>query len=204
MKRFALTGGIASGKSLVAAQLKQAGIPVVDADQLSRDVVNKGTPGLKAITAFFGKNVLTTDGSLDRTKMGEIVFNNPKKRKELELILHPLIAQAGLVALENLEAAGHPYAIYEAALIFENDLEEAFDATLLVTTTPQEQIQRLQIRDTLSKQDAQKRIESQMSLSEKERRASFVIHNRGTKEELQKEVVKAWQDLTGVELRLAP
>ena len=127
-----------------------------------------------------------------------------KKRKELELILHPRIAQAGQLALTKLEAAGHPYAVYEAALIFENGLENAFDATILVTTTTKQQSLRIQRRDGLSEQEAEKRIKAQMPLSEKEQRASFIIQNNGTQEDLKHELAKVWQDITGTMLVLTP
>ena len=203
MKRFALTGGIASGKSKVAALLKDAGIPVVDADQLSRIVVQKGSAGLQAVVDCFGTSILTADGNLDRAKMGTVVFNDPTKRQQLEQILHPRIAQAGVAALQALEEAGHRHAIYEAALIFENALENAFDATILVTTTPELQSQRLQSRDGLDKDAAQKRMAAQMPLHEKEKRTSFIIKNTGTLQELQYEVVNLWQNLTGERLAWA-
>jgi dephospho-CoA kinase len=200
MKRFALTGGIASGKSLVAQFFRKAGVPVIDADQLSRKVVEKGTLGLQKITDTFGHDVLNAQGQLDRQKMGDLVFSDPQKRKVLERILHPLIAQAGASQMSLLETDGHLFSLYEASLIFENNLEEAFDATLLVTTTVEIQIARLRQRDDLSPQEAQKRVDAQMSVEEKKRRCSFHIENNSTKVQLQLETAKVWKKMTGTEL----
>ena len=200
MKRFALTGGIASGKSLVARFFSQAGVPVVDADQLSRQVVEKGTLGLQKIIEHFGTDVLNAQGQLDRQKMGALVFSDPQKRKQLEEILHPLIAQAGASKMNLLEAEGHPFGIYEASLIFENNLEDAFDATLLITTTPEVQLARLKQRDGLTPQDAQKRVDAQMSIEEKKRRCAYHIENNSTKAQLQLETAKVWKKMTGTEL----
>ena len=201
MKRFALTGGIASGKSLVAQFFKQAGVPVIDADQLSRQVVDKGSPGLKLIAETFGEGVLDPQGQLDRQKMGKLIFSDPLKRKMLEGILHPLIAQAGVTQMNHLESQGHPFGIYEASLIFENNLENAFDATILVATTPKEQIARLMLRDGLNLQEAQKRIGAQMSVEKKKKRTLFHIENTGTELQLKDATVKLWQELTGTTLR---
>lgn len=202
MKRFALTGGIASGKSLVAQYFKEAGIPVIDADQLSRQVVAKGSIGLQLITESFGKDILDPQGALDRQKMGALVFSDPQKRKILEGILHPLIAQTGVTQMNALEADGHPFSIYEASLIFENNLQEAFDATLLVTASTKSQMTRLMQRDGLTPLEAQNRVDSQMSLDEKKKMTNFHIENDSTEHHLKVATAKVWKQITGQELNL--
>ena len=197
MRRIALTGGIACGKSLVAQLLQEKGVPVVDADQLARDVVAVGTEGLTAVVTAFGSHMLDETGALDRAKLGALVFSDPDKRKVLEQILYPRIASAGVEAMNALAASGHEISIYEAALIFENGLEQAFDATLLVTTTQAIQVQRIVARDGLSEGAALQRIAAQMSLLEKEKRASYVLRNEGSKEDLKRALDIIWDEIRG-------
>tara|TARA_Y100001954_G_scaffold235029_1_gene291786 strand:+ start:1123 stop:1767 length:645 start_codon:yes stop_codon:yes gene_type:complete len=196
MKRIALTGGIACGKSMVARLLREKGVPVVDADQLARDVVAPGTEGLAAVVAAFGPKMLDSTGALDRAKMGSLVFTDAEKRKTLEQILHPRIAAAGVGAMNDLAAAGHNISVYEAALIFENGLEQAFDATLLVTTTQPLQVKRITTRDGLTEEEALQRIAAQMPLAQKEKRASHVLRNGGSLDELKRALDAIWEDIS--------
>lgn len=196
MKRIALTGGIASGKSTVAGLLTDCGVPVVDADRLARQVVAPGSEGLAAVVAAFGPDVLDAGGGLDRAKMGRMVFSDSQNRKKLESILHPRIAAAGVAAMRELEEAGHPLSVYEAALIFENGLEDAFDATLLVTASKEHQMHRLQARDGLTESEALQRIEAQMPLREKEQKAAYVLRNEGSLQQLEQDLKAIWNELT--------
>src|SRR5262245_60436500 len=117
---FGLTGGMASGKSTVAARLRALGVPVIDADQVARSVVEKGTPGLAAVVEAFGGEVLLPDGSLDRGKVAGIVFADPAKRRALNAITHPLIAAESARRVSEISTRGEPIACYEAALLVEN------------------------------------------------------------------------------------
>ena len=174
-----LTGGIATGKSTVARIFGELGVPVVDADQLAREVVAPGTPGLAQIVETFGAGVLEPSGALDRKALGAIVFADATQRKALEAITHPRIAQ--LTAQKIIELAAHPspFVIYEAALLVENGSYRNFPALVVVTTSGETQLARVMSRDTLSREDAQARIDAQMPMAEKAALADLVIDNTG-------------------------
>lgn len=174
-----LTGGIASGKSTVAAVLAELGVPVVDADALAREVVAPGTPGLAAIVARFGQSILLADGSLDRKKLGELVFSDPEARRALNAITHPRIAAAGMEKLSALADHPAPYRVYEAALLVENGLAKAFAALVVVTVDEATQLARLRARDGSSQEEARARIGSQLPLATKVAAADYVIDNSG-------------------------
>ena len=200
MKILGLTGGIASGKSTVAGMLRSAGIDVVDADQLARDVVAPGSEGLAAIVDAFTPAILLQDGSLDRAQLGDIIFNDAVARKRLNTIVHPRVAALGAERFVALGDAGRDVAVYEVPLLFENGLEAAMAATLLVSTPVDVQRARLQARDDLSAADAQARIDAQMPLSEKAKRADVVIDNSGDLEQTRRQLAAAWKQVTGAEL----
>src|SRR5271155_4114768 len=126
MHLFGLTGGIASGKSAVAARLRAFGVPVIDADDVAREVVASGTEGLRAIVAEFGDGVLDAVGALDRKALGRVVFADDVKRKRLNAITHPLIGKRTRERAAELDRAGEPLACYEAALLVENGAQDAF------------------------------------------------------------------------------
>ena len=172
-----LTGGIATGKSTVAKMFAELGIPVIDADQLAREVVSPGSPGLEEIAREFGADVLTADGALDRKAMGAIVFGDPAKRKILESITHPRIARLTAERIMALAKHPAPFALYEAALIVENGAYRNFAGLIVVTTSPAVQLERVMARDDLSEADAQARIDAQMPMDEKASHADWVIHN---------------------------
>lgn len=184
-----LTGGIASGKSSVARVLAELGIPVVDADALAREVVAAGSPGLAAIVARFGSDVLLESGELDRKKMGDLVFSDPEARRALNAITHPRIAAAGMAKLQALADHPAPYRVYEAALLVENKLAKAFAALVVVKVDPTTQLARLRGRDDSSEADAQARIDSQLPLAEKVAVADYVVDNSGTPEETRAQVL---------------
>jgi dephospho-CoA kinase len=177
-----LTGGIASGKSSVAALLAHEGIPIVDADALAREVVAPGSSGLAAIVERFGNHVLLEDGSLDRKKLGDLVFSDPEARRALNAITHPRIAAAGMEKLRALADHPAPYRVYEAALLVENGLTKAFAALVVVRVDEATQLARLMARDGSSEADARARIASQLPLAEKVAVADFVIDNSGDPE----------------------
>jgi len=185
-----LTGGIASGKSTVARMLARRGVAVVDADELAREVVAKGTDGLARIVAEFGADVLDADGSLDRAKLGSIVFSDANARTRLEAITHPLIAVAGMKAIASHREGPSPYVVYEAALLVETGRHKTFPALVVVTVSPGVQLERLIARNGLSMTDAEKRVASQMPMERKVAEATFVIRNDGDEAALEVEVAR--------------
>jgi dephospho-CoA kinase len=186
-----LTGGIGSGKSTVANMFRDLGITVIDADRLARDVVAPGSDGLSQIVDHFGDDVLTQDGALDRAKLGSIVFDDPDKRRELERITHPLIGAAMMQRAAEAGQSGEPWVIYDAALLVENGLEDAFHRLIVVALDRDTQMQRVMARDGLDPDDVAKRIDAQMPLEEKVAVADIVIDNGGTLEETKQQVVAA-------------
>jgi dephospho-CoA kinase len=171
-----LTGGIATGKSTFAAALRAAGCPVIDADQLARQVVEPGTPALAAIaTAFPG--VIGADGRLDRKALGARVFGDPSARQRLEAITHPAIRAAMEAETARLEAAGEPLAFYEAPLLYEVGLDRAMALVVVVWAPRPVQLRRLQARDGLSPAEAEARLAAQLPVDEKAARADVVIEN---------------------------
>lgn len=174
---FALTGGIACGKSTVAKLLEELGAAVVDADQIGRDMVAQGTPGLAQIVDVFGKEVVQKDGSLDRAALGKLVFGSAELRKKLEAITHPLIFAESVARFQRLENSEHPYIVYEAALLVEGGRHKDFSA-LIVVAIPQElQLSRLMSRDNIDLDEAQARIDSQFPIERKVELADYIIEN---------------------------
>jgi dephospho-CoA kinase len=176
MLRVGLTGSIAVGKTFVCEIFRELGCHVLDADQVARDVVEPGTPGLDAVVAAFGKDVLKSDGALDRGKLGSIVFADEEKRLLLNSIVHPLVFETQDRWLKEHEKEDPDgIAIIDAALMIESGGYRRFDKLIVVWCEPELQLQRLMARDGLSRADAQRRIDAQMSQEEKKRHADFLI-----------------------------
>jgi dephospho-CoA kinase len=184
MHLFGLTGGIASGKSAVAQRLRERGVPVIDADVLAREVVAPGTDGLAEVVQAFGRDVLLPDGSLDRKAVAAIVFSDPDKRRVLNALTHPRITRLTLERTQRLAAEGQPLACYEAALIVENGLADAFRPLVVVSAPVEVQIARTMKRDGCTEEEARRRVLSQMPLADKVKVADFVVENTGTLEDL--------------------
>jgi dephospho-CoA kinase len=180
MHLFGLTGGIASGKSAVAARLRERGVPVIDADQLAREAVAPGTDGLAAIVKLFGSDVLLADGTLDRKKVARAVFGDDEKRKALNAIVHPKVTALTFEAASRLRDAGEALACYEAALIVENGAADAFRPLVVVSAPEEIQVARAMARDRSTEDEARARIRAQMPLAEKVAVADYVIENTGT------------------------
>jgi dephospho-CoA kinase len=190
-----LTGGIASGKSTVSAMLRELGAHVIDADQVARDVVAPGTPALAEIQERFGPAVLHEDGTLDRKKLGAIVFADVDARRALERITHPRIAAATQQEIARLAAAGVDPVIYDAALIVENRLYTWMQGLIVVSVPPEVQVARLMIRDDTDEAAAHARIAAQLPLAEKVAVATHVIDNSGTRADTEAQVRALWQRL---------
>ena len=176
---FGLTGGLASGKSTVAARFRALGVPVIDADHIAREVVAPGSEGLGAIVEDFGEGVLLPDGSLDRARLGDLVFAAPEKRRALNAILHPRIAARSAQHIAALDAAGEKLACYEAALLVENNLADAFRPLVVVTVPFDVQLARATVRDGSTDEQARARIAAQLPLANKIVAADYVIDNSG-------------------------
>jgi len=184
MHLFGLTGGIASGKSTVAARFRARGVPVIDADALAREVVAKGSPGLAAVVEAFGANVLTAEGELDRKKVADVVFRDPAARARLNGILHPRIGVLTMTRASELGARGEPLACYEAALIVENGMVEMFRPLVVIAAPEHAQISRGATRDHAREDDVRARVAAQMPLAEKVAVADIVIENTGSLDDL--------------------
>ena len=183
MRIYGLTGNIGSGKSTVARLLAGRGVPVVDADQLAREVVLPGQPALREITARF-PGVVSPDGVLDRKALGARVFADAEERRALNAIVHPRIASESADRMARLSAAGHRLAVYEAALIVENGMQAGLDGLIVVTAPLEVQLKRLLLRDGLAEPEARARLAAQLPQAEKARLADFVIDNAGPQEAL--------------------
>ena len=195
MRVIGLTGGIASGKSVVAAMLRELGAPVVDADLIARQVVEPGTVALEEIVARFGRDMLDGAGRLDRKRLAEEVFSDLAARRDLNAITHPRIAAASASALADLAAAGHPVAIYEAALLVENRAHERLDGLIVVAVPPEVQMARLRARDGIDETAARSRLAAQLPLADKVAVADWVIDNGGTLEQTRAQVAEVWRRL---------
>ena len=189
MRLFGLTGGIATGKSTVSAMFRAAGIPVIDADELAREVVEPGQPALAQIAARF-PDVIGADGKLDRAKRGARVFADPAKRTALGAITHPRIQALAMERAAALAATGAKAAIYDAALLIENNVHEVMDGVILVTCPAEAQLARLMARNAFKETDARARIASQMSVEQKAPFATWVIDNGGSLEATRSQVEK--------------
>jgi dephospho-CoA kinase len=190
-----LTRGIGSGKSTFSDLLRARGIPVIDADALSRAVVAPGEPALARIVEAFGPRALSPDGSLDRRWLGARVFADPDERRRLEAITHPAIRDAMLEELARLSTAGHTLAVYDVPLLYEVGLEGSVDSVVVVWTPHQVQLERIMRRDGLSLQEAEARLAAQLPLEEKAGRADFVVENVGPVEALAPKADRLLADL---------
>jgi len=197
VKVLGLTGGIASGKSTVAAMLRARGAALVDADQVARDVVAPGQPGFGELVARFGMTIVDADGTLDRKALGAIVFADPHARRDLNAITHPRIAAASQAAIARLAAAGAPVVFYEAALLIENQLHRTMDGVIVVAALPEVQAQRLGARDALDAEAVSARLEAQLPLAAKLAVATWVIDNAGDRAALATAVETLWLSLEG-------
>ena len=191
--RVGLTGGIASGKSTVAAVLRDLGAVVIDADQLAREVVEPGTPGLARVVEAFGPGVLADDGSLDRPALGAIVFADPERRAALEAILHPLIRARSA----ELEEAAGPGAmvVHDIPLLVETGQQDRFDAVVVVDVPEDEQVRRMVTDRGWTEEDARARIAAQASRDERRAAATYLVENTGTRDDLRHRVTEVVAEL---------
>ncbi|UMZ72564.1 dephospho-CoA kinase [Natranaerofaba carboxydovora] len=191
-----LTGGIASGKSLVATILSELGAKIIDADLIAKQFTSPGSTILFEIWEEFGDEVMTPDKTLDREKLGNIVFSSPEKKKKLESILHPyIITEIKRKANEFKETDPNTIVVVDVPLLFEVGLDSLFDYVWVVWVDEETQLERLKMRDNLEEKGALDRIRAQMDLDEKAKKADIVINNTGCHDETRKQVEKAWNNL---------
>lgn len=189
MKWVGLTGGIASGKTTVQKILIKCGVPVVDADKISHELTQKNARGYSEIVRFFSNDKIILDnGEIDRKKLGSIVFSDKEKLMLLEQILHPLVQEQVRIQRGEYEIKGHKYCFYDVPLLFEKNMQDQFDYTVLVYVSPDVQIKRLMQRNQLLQVEALQRINAQISLQEKIRRADFCLDNSTNVDDLQLQV----------------
>lgn len=184
MLSVGLTGNVASGKSTVADLWRAAGVPVVSADRLARDVVLPGSPGLDEVVDLLGSEVLRDDGTMDRARVRDLVFRDPEARRALEGILHPRIAAHRDAWLREVERAGHAMAVAEVPLLFEAGVAASFDVTVFVDASEEERLRRLVRERGLEPGEARRIMQAQLDPAVKRRLADHVLENDGTLEEL--------------------
>ena len=195
MRVIGLTGGIASGKSLVSQQLAELGAVLVDADKLGHETYRKGTETHAAVAQAFGPGVVATDGEIDRKALGAKVFADPEARCRLEEIVWPAIRRLASARLAGLEAEGVPVVVLEAAVLIEANWLDLADEVWLVEASPDVVRERLAARNGLGPEQAEARLRAQLTNEKRRPFAGVVIENDGTLEELRRRVDEAWSQL---------
>ncbi|MEV7802374.1 dephospho-CoA kinase [Microbispora sp. NPDC088329] len=194
MLKVGLTGGIGSGKSEVSRRLAALGAVVIDADKIAREVVEPGTPGLAEIVEAFGEHVLRPDGTLDRGRLGAVVFADAEKLKVLNGIVHPKVGER--TQQLQREAPDDAVVVYDVPLLVENDLAALYDVVIVVDTPDDVRLERLLRFRHMPEADARARIVAQASREDRLRIADIVISNEGSLDDLDAQVDKIWQDLS--------
>ncbi|MGM0217471.1 dephospho-CoA kinase [Enterococcus sp. AZ126] len=184
-----LTGGIATGKSTVVSVFKRLGFPVVDADVIAREIVEIGMPALGEVVSLFGSEILNSDGSLDRKKLGEIIFSDEEKRKKLNSTLSPFLKERILAEIADKKSKA-PLVIVDIPLLYEGGYEKFVDKVAVVYIPKTMQLTRLMKRDNLTEREAQQRITSQLPIEKKRQKADILFDNQNSIEETEKLVGK--------------
>jgi dephospho-CoA kinase len=196
MLNVGLTGGIACGKSTVAGMFVQNGAHLIDFDLLAHEVQEPGKQAWKEVVNHFGEGILRPDKKIDRVKLGNIVFSDKDKLMQLNNIVHPLVYQEWHERLEKIgKKEKHAIILSDVPLLFEGKMQQLFDLTMLVLIAPEEQIRRLMGRNHISREEAKKRLKSQMPIGEKKALADIVIDNEGDISATEKIVKKVWLEL---------
>ena len=188
-----VTGNIASGKSAVASLLASHGATIIDADLLAREIVAPGTPGFAGVVEQFGPDVVRADGTLDRGALRRLVFSDPVQRDALNAIVHPAVGRLRDRRVAEARARGDRVVVSDIPLLFEVGLEHAFDGVLLVDAPEDERLRRLMDHRGLDRQEAQAMMAAQMPSAEKRARATWVIDNDGSREQLAGRVAGLWR-----------
>lgn len=189
-----LTGGIACGKSTVAEMLDQRGAIIIDADVIAREVVEPDQPALKQLVQHFGTDILLPDGTLNRKKLGSIVFADENKRKQLNDILHPAIrAEMFSRMVQHEQAQPDKLVVVDVPLLYESGLEPMFEEVMVVYVPAEVQLERLMKRDGLDKTEAENRLRAQMPIEEKKRLGDIVIDNSGSLTDTEAQIEQFWK-----------
>lgn len=183
-----LTGGIASGKSTADDFFQKKQLPIIDCDQIAHKILDIGQEGYLEVVKHFGKEILNSNQTVNRKYLGQIVFNDKQKLQELNQITHPLIFREIQIKITRYKKLQKPFIIVDAPVLFESGGQSYCDRTILLTVPEKVQLERLMARDHLSKENALKRIHSQMPLAQKEKLADYVITNTGTIKELKQKL----------------
>lgn len=202
MRVIGLTGGIASGKSLVSHHLHELGALIIDADRIARDIVEPGEPAWFRIVEEFGDDILNHDGSLNRKALGMLVFSDPRKLDRLNRITHPyIISKIKDLLKEYRESFSSAVVVLVAPLLFEAGLETLVDEIWVVYVNPQTQLRRLMERDGLTEAEAMQRIRVQLPIEEKLRRADRIIDNNSSPESTRAQIERFWSDICNIDKR---
>lgn len=195
MIKIGLTGGIASGKSVVTQYLRDMGAPVFDADAASRRAVAKGTPGLQQVLQVLGSEYATPDGNLDRPRVAAKVFHDQAARKKLEAVIHKIVWQEATAFMKQASAQGSRVVFLDVPLLIECGWQDQVDQVWLVSLPREEQVRRAMLRDGTSAAQVEARIGTQLSLEAKKKFADLVIDNSGSLGNTKKQVAAAWEKL---------
>lgn len=196
MQVIGLTGGIATGKSTVCAILENAGAVIIDADRIARNLVKKNLPAYRQIVDTFGESILLPDGEINRTALGDLIFNDPRKKQLLNKIIHPQVGKETHRQLKLIEKSNpHALVILDIPLLLESGMHKDLSEVIVVYTPEHIQIKRLMERDHISQKNALARIRSQMPIEEKKKLATIVIDNSGPLEHTRKQTLEIFQRL---------
>ena len=195
MKLIGLTGGIATGKSTVAALLTELGAVVIDADEIAREIVEPEQEAWREIVRVFGTEILQSDRKLNRDNLRKMIFADANARKQLESITHPRIRSRVQERIRDLSAQGAELVVYDAPLLFENGVHHWLRPVILVACSPETQRARLARRDRLSPAEIQRHLDAQMPLADKRKLADYVIENDGDLTELKTNVEAVWKQI---------
>jgi dephospho-CoA kinase len=191
-----LTGGIASGKSLVARIFRDEGAYVIDADRIVHDLLTPGRDVSREVQVHFGPSIVLPDGTIDRRKLGDIVFNNPIERAWLNQCIHPRVFEAYHAEIAHLrERRPDAIVVLDAALLIETGYHRRMDKVVVVVCAPGEQIRRMMERDRFTREQALTRIASQMPLEEKRASSDYIIENNGTREDAERRAREIFEKL---------
>lgn len=196
MKIIGLTGSIGSGKSTVSKIIRETGISVICADEVAHQVVKVGTPAYQQIIQFFGKEILLPDQSINREKLGKLVFKDEGKRKLLNSIVHPEVIKKMQQEIKNYQKNKAPLVFLDIPLLYESGLENICDQVVVAYAPETIMIERIKKRDGLSDQEIKNRITSQMSIEEKKKKADYVIDNSGNLTQTKKQIEKLLKEKT--------
>ncbi|MEJ2100751.1 MAG: dephospho-CoA kinase [Desulfobacterales bacterium] len=196
MQVIGLTGGIATGKSTVCAILENAGAVIIDADRIARNLVKKNLPAYRQIVDTFGESILLPDGEINRTALGDLIFNDPRKKQLLNKIIHPQVGKETHRQLKHIEKSNpHALVILDIPLLLESGMHKDLSEVIVVYTPEHIQIKRLMVRDHISQKNALARIRSQMPIEKKKKLATIVIDNSGPLEHTRKQTLEIFQRL---------